>query len=409
MKIGIFFDALTNAGGGFYLSQSKLDLLTKSIDEKDEYICFVTTNSSYEYLKKHGSYKLKIFQVNFFKKLMFFFFNFNTLKKIFKFFNLKNPLKKELIQNKIDLLFFVSPSSFVRFCEGTTFVYNIWEMQHRSIPYFPEYSDSERRYSPSNFEIRETSYKYAVDRAFKIVADSEKSINDITKAYNCSREKLFEMQAFVPPLPSYFNKIKEKNDFDQIFSQLNLPNKKILFYPAQFWPHKNHIYLIKSLERMAKSNNDEFIMIFTGYDKGNKDYVVDQINIRKLKEKIFIFDYLSLEQIISLYLNCFAMTMTSLVGRSSLPLREAFYFKTPVFYSGGILDKKYASYVNELNLEDFDCLGRYLSKENYSIDHQKISNAKRFYDDTCSDDVIVSSYKSIINNYKFNLDFWKKS
>ena len=223
------------------------------------------------------------------------------------------------------------------------------------------------------------------------------------------REKLFEMQAFVPPLPSYFNKIKEKNDFDQIFSQLNLPNKKILFYPAQFWPHKNHIYLIKSLERMAKSNNDEFIMIFTGYDKGNKDYVVDQINIRKLKEKIFIFDYLSLEQIISLYLNCFAMTMTSLVGRSSLPLREAFYFKTPVFYSGGILDKKYASYVNELNLEDFDCLGRYLSKENYSIDHQKISNAKRFYDDTCSDDVIVSSYKSIINNYKFNLDFWKKS
>ena len=101
--------------------------------------------------------------------------------------------------------------------------------------------------------------------------------------------------------------------------------------------------------------------------------------------------------------------MTSLVGRSSLPLREAFYFKLPVFYSGGILDKTYANFVNELKLDDIDCLGGYLSKENYSIDFKKIIDAKEFYHHTCSDEVIINNYKSIIKDYKYNLEFWKEA
>ena len=101
-----------------------------------------------------------------------------------------------------------------------------------------------------------------------------------------------------------------------------------MFYPAQFWPHKNHIYLVNSLERMIQKDNKDFIMVFTGHDKGNKEYILSQIRNKNLQDYIFVFEYLSLEQIISLYLNSFAMTMTSLVGRSSLPLREAFYLIT---------------------------------------------------------------------------------
>lgn len=407
MKIGIFFDGHTNAGGGFYLSQSKLHLLTKSVDKENQYICFVTTNSSFNYLKKYENYNLKIFKVSLFLKLIFFLFSFQTLKRIFKLFKFKNPLETELKKNQIDLLFFVSPSSFVRFCDETNFVYNIWEMQHRSIPFFPEYTD--KKYSTSNFEIRENSYKFAVDKAFKVIIDSDRSKHDIVKAYNCSREDIFETQAFVPTLPNYFEKVKDKNNFDNIFEKLNLPKKKILFYPAQFWPHKNHIYLVNSLERMIQKDNKDFIMVFTGHDKGNKEYILSQIRNKNLQDYIFVFEYLSLEQIISLYLNSFAMTMTSLVGRSSLPLREAFYFGLPVFYSSNILDKKYSCYVNELNLNDFNSLNTYLSKDNFSIDSQKISKAKEFYNITCNDQVIIDNYKHIINEYKFNQDFWKKN
>ena len=407
MKIGIFFESLVNSGGGISVSQTRLNFLTKSLENEHSYICFVTNKHSYEFLKKKNFYNLIYFKINFFLKVLFLLHKIDLIKKIFVFFKVDNPLEKQLKKNHIDLLFFISPSFFVKFCNFTPFVYSIWEMQHRSIPYFPEYRDTKG--SQSNFLLREESYKYASDLAFKILVDTEKTKEDIKKAYNVDRKKLFEIQPFVPNLPAYYEKNRDKYNFDKIFKELKLPKKKILFYPAQFWPHKNHIYLIKSLELLVKNNIDDFILVFTGHDKGNKKYIRNEINKRNLGNHVFLYDYLSLEQIISLYKNSFALTMTSLVGRSSLPLREAFYFKLPVFYSGGILDPIYTNFVNELNLEKFDCLEKYLSKENYSIDVQKLIKAKEFYHHTCSDDVIINNYKSIIKDYKFNLEFWKKS
>ena len=407
MKVGIFFDSFTNAGGGFYLSQSKLELLIKSISKQHSYQCFVTTESSLNYLKKNGIQKLTLFKINILKKILFFAHTIEFFQKILKFFNLNNPLEKELNQNEIDILFFVSPSSFVRFCRNTNFVYNIWEMQHRYISYFPEYSD--KKFSKSLYEIRENSYKYAVNKAFKLIVDTERSIEDITKAYNTPRDDLFEIQAFVPTLPAYYEKIKNNTNFEKIFEDLKLPEKKILFYPAQFWPHKNHIYLIKSIEKMLSKNINDFILVFTGHDKGNKSHILSEIQNRGLKKQIYIFNYLTLEQIISLYKNSFALTMTSLVGRSSLPLREAFYFEIPVFYAGGILDKKYSTFVNELDLEDFDHLSRYLTQEKHSINSDKMLKAKKFYHDTCDENVITENYKKILNKYLLKQEYWKKN
>ncbi len=407
MKIGIFFDSQINGGGGISLSQTRLKHLSKALENEHEYKCFVTNENTYTYLKKANNYNLVNFKLNFFLKVLFFLHKIDLIKKIFKLFNIDNPLEKKLKKHSIDLLFFISPSSFVKFCEFTPFVYSIWEMQHKSIPYFPEYRDP--KYSQSNYRLREESYKYASDRAFKIIVDTDTTKTDIQNAYNCSRNNFFEIQAFVPDLPSYYEKNKNNHNFDRIFDELKLPKKKILFYPAQFWPHKNHVYLIKSLELLLRKNIDDFILVFTGHDKGNKQYIRNEIDKKNLQKHVFIYDYLSLEQIVSLYLNSFALTMPSLVGRSSLPLREAFYFKLPVFYSGGILDPIYTNFVNELNLEKFDCLEKYLSKENYSIDVQKLIKAKEFYHHTCSDDVIINNYKSIIKDYKFNLEFWKKS
>ena len=407
MKIAIFFDSQINSGGGISVSQTRLKHLSNALESKDGYTCFVTNEETYAYLKKKNKYNLIYFKMNFFLKFLFFLHKIDLIKKIFLIFKVDNPLEKQLKKHQIDLLFFLSPSSFVKFCEFTPFVYSIWEMQHKSIPYFPEYRDS--KYSQSNFRLREESYKYASDRAFKIIVDTNKTKMDIQNAYNCRRKNLFEMQAFVPDLPTYYERIKDNYNFDTIFDELNLPNKKILFYPAQFWPHKNHVYLIKSLELLLRKNIDDFILVFTGHDKGNKKYITNEVDKRNLQNHVFIYDYLSLEQIISLYKNSFALTMTSLVGRSSLPLREAFYFKLPVFYSGGILDKTYANFVNELKLDDIDCLGRYLSKENYSIDFKKINDAKEFYHLTCNDEVLTNNYKSIIKDYKFNLEFWKEA
>ncbi len=407
MKLGVFFESQSSSGGGFYLSQTKLEALIKSIDSKKEIICFVTNKDTKDSLKKKfTNIKIEIFQVNIFRKFLLFLYTVSFIKKILYKMKLRNPFENKLINNDIELLFFLSPSSFVRFCEKINFVYNIWEVQHRSIPYFPEYSD--KKYSQSTYELREESYEFAVKRAFKIIVDTEKSAQDIIKNYNCSRDNLFEVQPFVPSLPKYYERVKEKLNFKEIFSKLNLPNKKILFYPAQFWPHKNHIYLVDSFKNLLKNNIDEYILVFTGRDRGNKEYILKTIEKNNLKNEIIIFDFLKLEEIIALYKYSFALIMTTLVGRSSLPLREAFYFELPVFYSKDLLDKSYSKFVNELDLNDPSSLSNYLKSGNYNQNLELIKSAKEFYLETCSDKAIIKSNKNVIKEYENYSKYWQE-
>ena len=42
----------------------------------------------------------------------------------------------------------------------------------------------------------------------------------------------------------YKENIKKETKYDEIYLRFKLPNnKKIIFYPAQFWAHKNHKYI----------------------------------------------------------------------------------------------------------------------------------------------------------------------
>jgi len=49
-----------------------------------------------------------------------------------------------------------------------------------------------------------------------------------------------------------------------------------------------------------------------------------------------------------------------------------------------------------------------LFKKDYSIDKDKVIRAKKFYDHTCADDVIIQSYKNILKDFKFNFELWTK-
>ena len=405
MKIGIFFDDLTNVGGGFYLALSKLKLLTKINDPKMNFECFVTTEESFEYIKKEGIINLRLFRLNISRKILFFLFSLNFVKRFSNYFGILNPLENILNKEKFDLLVFVSPSSFVRFCDNINFIYNIWETQHRNISYFPEYK-KKNKLSPSYFDIREQSYKFAVDKAFKIIVDTEASKKDIISLYNC-REELFEKQAFVPTLPKYYESIKKNVNFDEIFSNLNIPKKKIFFYPAQFWPHKNHRYIIDSIEILKNEyKNKNFQVVFCGKDKGNKKILKNIVEERKLSEQIIFYEFLSLDQVISLYLNCSALIMPTYVGRSSLPLRESFYFKKPVFYTKNLLDEEYSKFVVEIDIYKPQDLAKKLldflnSEEKYK---KIIEQSYHFYLNNINDEKIYLSYKKML----FEFDYIRK-
>ena len=111
------------------------------------------------------------------------------------------------------------------------------------------------------------------------------------------------------------------------------------------------MYLFQSLKKLKDENNN-FILVLTGDNKGNLRYIKNIIKESNLETNVKILNFLTEDQIISLYINSDALLMPTYVARTTLPLLEALYFELPIFYSKNILDKEYSKYVNEFDLNN---------------------------------------------------------
>ena len=75
------------------------------------------------------------------------------------------------------------------------------------------------------------------------------------------------------------------SEFTELIKNLIHQNKKYIFYPAQFWIHKNHSLILRSLN-ILKNNHDLIIhAIFCGSDCGNLQSTLklaEDLGIKKL-------------------------------------------------------------------------------------------------------------------------------
>ena len=98
--------------------------------------------------------------------------------------------------------------------------------------------------------------------------------------------------------------------------------------------------------------------------------------------------------------------MPSLIGYSSLPLYEAFFFEKPVFYTKKLLDENLREFVNEIDIKDLNSLANeIINFNNNKNKHQeKIKKAKIYFEKYLSDKQITDSYrkffKKIIDSQK---------
>src|SRR5262249_59697230 len=50
-----------------------------------------------------------------------------------------------------------------------------------------------------------------------------------------------------------------------------------LFYPAQFWAHKNHVTLLEALALLRSDHGFDVHLVLAGSDQGNQPFVVERI------------------------------------------------------------------------------------------------------------------------------------
>ena len=109
--------------------------------------------------------------------------------------------------------------------------------------------------------------------------------------------------------------------------------EKFIFYPAQFWAHKNHIKLINAVHILNNQFNIDVSLVLVGAKKNNYEKTLSLIQAHNLSNKVMVLDYVSNEELVYLYKKAYCLVMASLLGPTNIPQLEAIGLGCPVFVS----------------------------------------------------------------------------
>ena len=128
-----------------------------------------------------------------------------------------------------------------------------------------------------------------------------------------------------------------------------------------------------------------------------------------LVDQVVCLEYLGDEEIRNLYTNCKALVMPSLIGYSSLPLYEAFYYKKPVFYTAGLLDKSLKEFVTEIDIENPENLAQEINNIENNIEkiNEKKKNAYHYFIKNLSDEKIKTYYTDLFMKIKKQMKIYR--
>lgn len=216
----------------------------------------------------------------------------------------------------------------------------VFDIMHKYESY-PEINSFRINYS------RNLHYKRVVKNASIIFVDSEVGKLQLKESYPCKNSlKIIKLPYTAPPY--VFTRIKGSFKID-------LP-KKYLFYPAQFWKHKNHKNLIEALEILKTKHKVKIDLVLVGAKKNYYLNVLDVIKKYGLENQIHYFNYVQNDELVYLYKNAFALIMTSTLGPTNIPPLEAIALGCPVIVSDVYAAKEQlddsALYFNPKDSED---------------------------------------------------------
>ena len=214
-------------------------------------------------------------------------------------------------KEKLDLYWFTAP---VIAYTSIPYIYTVWDLGHRVLPQFPEMSQP-----LSNWYGRENLYYRMLYRASYVITGNETGKKEILENYLIPENKI-RIVGF--PISSFCYGEEKKPDFA-------LPDE-YFFYPAQFWPHKNHIRIIEAVKILRDEYNTIVNVIFSGSDKGNRKYIEEMVNEYNLTTQVIFAGFVSYEEMKFLYTHANAMIFASLLGPNNMPPAEAAYLGCPV-------------------------------------------------------------------------------
>ncbi|WP_077235701.1 glycosyltransferase family 1 protein [Herbaspirillum sp. VT-16-41] len=194
----------------------------------------------------------------------------------------------------------------------------VHDLMHRYESRFPEVSESGR------FKIREHRFGNLVRHASAVLVDSQLGKEHVIESYGGDAEKIFVLPYIAP---AYIT-LPEPTDFDQKY---RLPSK-FLFYPAQFWEHKNHRRLLDAAARVATRHADVHL-VFAGGHGHQYEQVKAHAKTLGIAERVMFPGFVPDAYLSGFYRRARALVMPTFFGPTNIPPLEAFACGCPAAVS----------------------------------------------------------------------------
>ena len=321
LNIAFFIGSALETAGGYQYEYKVLDILKKYHKDQNINLKFY---GLIEDIKKDYidlNLDINIIKENIFQKLhryslsnFFFYKIFSKIKMGF------SSIEKRLAKDQIDLVYFLGPNLVSHGLSNIPYIFTLWDIGHLDILEFPEVSYD------GQFDTREFTNTRSLKKSYKVIVDLEWGKHNVIKKYNLD-EKRIEVFKFLPNI-----KINKTETTVRIKEKYKLKNDYI-FYPANFWAHKNHMYILKAIKILRVEKNIDIDVIFTGSDQGNLEYILNKAKEFKINDLIHYIGFVPNEEMPSLYKQSLSLVMPTYLGPTNIPPLEAFAYETPVCYS----------------------------------------------------------------------------
>ena len=319
-RVAIYINTQYNSGGTFQYTKSLIKAIDSLSSDKLSLTLLYTYSSWEDYLNSYPKTK-RIFlkKSQLINKLykVFISLGFN---RILKLFAARIDKEVQYINNqKFDLIFFPAGDAIACLVSANV-IAAIHDLMHRY----------ERRFKESggffNYRFRENFYKSLLISSKAVLVDSLLGEKQVRESFEKILTKIFILP-FIGPDYIYSLALNEK-----ISSTCTGSSQSYIFYPAQFWPHKNHINLLKAL-KILTDRGEIIDLILSGTKDREYRTLKEYVSNNNLIGQVKFSGYINDQELVDLYRNALALVMPTFYGPTNIPPIEAILLGCPPIVS----------------------------------------------------------------------------
>jgi glycosyltransferase involved in cell wall biosynthesis len=320
IRLGVYLGTEPWSGGAFQYGQSLLEMLALLPRVDYDIVCAYSTSAWQPHVERAG---FRGFEVNY--------------PRIHRVYDriLRNvgvwpglwrrvvphvsPLARRLLAESRDLWIFPAQDG-ISYQLPVPALVTIFDLMHRYEPTFPEVGGLGRAWR------RDIHYRNICRSSVGILVDSEVGRRHVEDCYGAD-PAVIHVLPFAAP--TYLSDPAAESPISLPFE---LP-PKYLFYPAQFWEHKNHERLLRAIAQSVADAPD-IALVLAGSQKNADDRIHQVTADLGLEHRVTFLGYVPDALMAVLYRRARALVMPTFFGPTNIPPLEAFACDCPVACSG---------------------------------------------------------------------------